>query len=125
MVGQQLVAYTKTRDLNAAIELLTALKDAIRGYEPGLCSLAEAHHKKGEYEKAAAVALDAHERALRSPEWNNPVPPAPLQIAARAFRKLASAAKKAGRPAEAAKWYGNLERIGQATETDRRRYSLR
>jgi hypothetical protein len=119
-LGMLLTDEACVRDLNTAVACLAPIYRSTRTYEPALCWYADALYKQGDYDAAAAVAMNLHQRALRSAEWRSAPPPAPLQLAAKAYRAAAKAAKKAGDRARAAQLFQAIVDLGLATNTDRR-----
>ncbi len=85
-LGALLVEEALIRDLERGIPLLEAVFQSTRDYEPLLCTYAQAIYKSGNIQKAAAVAIELHRRAKKSKEWKDSVPPAPMRIAAMAYR---------------------------------------
>jgi len=74
-----------------------------------------------EYSRAAQVALELNQRALRSPECvKYGMPTAPLATAAKAFRALAKLHKKEGQRADAVAALKRILELNLATEGDRR-----
>jgi hypothetical protein len=108
------------RDLQRGIPLLETVFQSTRDYEPLLCSYAEAIYKTGDFEKAAAVATELRRRAKESKEWKDSIPPAPMGIAAKAYRAGIKQLKKGGDVKEAFAVSEKLLQTGVATENDRR-----
>jgi tetratricopeptide (TPR) repeat protein len=122
-LGSMLVEEKIIRNLDEGEKILRFVADNTNEYEPCLCAYAELFYKREEYEKAAIIALDANNRALHSAEWKDGVPPAPIGIAGMSYRALGRASKKAGDLAGAKKWFGELIKLGVATENDKKIYS--
>ena len=118
--GFMLVENALMRNLNEAERILKFVAENTQEYEPCLCPYAELYYKRGNYKKAAEIALNAYERAKKSPEWKTTIPPAPLGIAGKAYRALGKKAKKQRRIKEAAKWYQKIVELGVATENDKK-----
>lgn len=113
-----LVKNAKIRDLDRAEAILSRLWETADKYEPGFCTYAELFYKRGEFKRSAVVALEAHSRALASPEWAEDPPPAPLNLAAKAYRALGRQSKKAGDLDLAAHYYQQVVDLDRATKTD-------
>ena len=91
-----------------------------KNYEPSLCFYAEAFYKKGDYEAAARVAIDAHQRALSSENWKDNPPPAPVTIAGKSYRAIGKQAKKSGDVEKAIGYFGKIIELGVATDNDKK-----
>jgi hypothetical protein len=89
-------------------------------YEPLLCSYAEAIYKTGDFEKAATVATELHKRAKNSKEWKQNIPPAPMRIAAMAYRAEIKQLRKDGKVREALSVSNSLLSTQAASENDRK-----
>lgn len=70
-LGSLLIDELIIRDLDRGERILQFVFNGTDEYEPCLCSYAELFYKRGMYEKAAEVALQVHERAVKSAkaEW--------------------------------------------------------
>ncbi len=119
-LGIILVREALIRDLDKAISCLEPLFSSTIQYLPALCSYAEALYKQGQYIKAARVAEELHERAKRDPEWKGTIPPAPLSIAASAYRAEAKRQNKMGHLEQARNYFEKLMKTGFASENDQR-----
>lgn len=117
-LGFLLVDEALTRDLDRAEKILRFVYENTAEYEPCLCAYAELYYKKGGYEKCEEIALNIHDRATKSAEWKSDPPPAPVNIAGKAYRALGKAAKKMNHPDEAIKWFQKIKKLGVATEND-------
>ena len=123
MLGKMLIDEAQIRDLDEGLPLLEGIYNSTKTYEPILCSLVEGFYKHGQYARAAAVALELHERATNDPEWSgSAVPPAPMCLAAKAFRAEANRLKKAGQYPEALEVMRELIATGESSERDRKRF---
>lgn len=118
-LGIVLVREALIRDLDKAIGCLEPIFSSTTQYHPALCFYAEALYKRGQYVEAARIAEDLHRRAERDPEWKGIIPPAPLSIAASAYRAEAKRQKKEGHLSEAKTYFEKLLNTGQASENDR------
>lgn len=121
-LGSLLVNEAIVRDLERAIPLLEKLFKSTQSYDPLLCSYADALYKAKEFEAAAEVASALHQRAESSEEWEDFVPPAPMRIAAKAYRAQVRQFKKKGQLKEAVEVSEKLLKTGAATENDERIY---
>jgi hypothetical protein len=121
-LGALLADEALIRDLDRAIPVFEAVFSSTDRYEPLLCSFAEAVYKTGDYEKAASVATELHNRAKRAQKEFGCVPPAPMRIAAKALRARTKHLKKEGDARGALSVSEELLRTGCATETDRRNH---
>jgi len=119
IMGIILVREALIRDLDKAIAYLEPIFSSTKRYLPALCSYAEALYKQGQYVEAARVAEDLHRRAEKDPEWERTIPPAPLSIAASAYRAEAKRQKKEGHLTEAKASFVKLLDTGMASENDR------
>lgn len=119
-LGSLLADDAPIRDLERAEEYLRFVFESIEEYEPCLCSYAELFYKKGDFEKCAEIALNAIERAKKSSFWCESVPPAPANIAGKAFRALAMKAKKAKDIEKSKRFLVNIIGLGVATENDKK-----
>jgi hypothetical protein len=119
-LGALLVEEAPVRDLERGIQLLEAVFDSTRDYEPLLCTYADAIYKSGDFHEAAAVAAELHRRAEESGEWKDCVPPAPMRIAAKACRARIKQLKKDGKLKEAFAVSETLLQTGAATDNDQR-----
>lgn len=108
------------RDLKKGIYYLGTVYNNTKSYYPQLCSYAEAFYKVGKYLKAAEVALELHRRAQGSPEWKNKVPPAPMNIVAKAYRAKAKEYKKNGEIKQAILLFQRLVDMNMITNNDRK-----
>ncbi len=119
-LGALLVDEALMRDLDRGIPLLEAVFQSTQDYEPLLCSYAEAIYKTGDFEKAAAVATELYRRAKSSKEWKQNIPPAPMRIAAMAYRAEIKQLKKDGKISEALSISNALLNTGAASDNDRK-----
>jgi hypothetical protein len=119
-LGALLVDEALIRDLEHGIFLLEAVFQSTQDYEPLLCSYAEAIYKTGDFEKAAVIATELYKRAKSSKEWKQNIPPAPMRIAAMAYRAEIKHLKKGGKVREALSASNNLLNTGAASENDRK-----
>lgn len=119
-LGFILVGEAIIRDLDEAEPILAFVAENTQEYEPCLCPYAELYYKKGNYKRAAEIALDAYNRAKQSPEWKDVIPPAPIGIAGMAYRALGRNAKKQGKIKEAAEWYQKIVDLEIATDNDQK-----
>jgi len=117
-LGNILVNHPLVRDLERGIMLLESAFLATATYEPVFCSYAEALYKAGEYQKTADVATELHRRACASEEWKGSVPPAPMNIAGKAYRAIVRGLRKEGRLEEAMRISERLLGTGAATKND-------
>jgi len=117
-LGSMLVDHPLVRELERGIALLECAFLATTDYEPVFCSYAEALYKTGDYEKAAAVAAELHKRACASEAWKSGAPPAPMRIAAKAYRAIVRGMRKQGRLAEALQVSGKLLETGASSTND-------
>lgn len=113
-----LVRNPELRDLDQAEEILDPLWNGTEHYIPCFCSYVEIFYKRGDYERCAELALELHERALNEPVEFGAPPPAPIRLAAKAFRALGRDAKKRGDTAAAAQQFCKIVEIGEATDND-------
>jgi tetratricopeptide (TPR) repeat protein len=116
-LGNLLVNEALIRDLGKAEKVLEFIYTSTKNYEPPLCAYAELFYKKGNYTKCAQIALDIHNRAERSEEWDL-TPPAPMRIFGKAYRALGKQAKKDKRFNKAIKYFQKMKSLGVATEND-------
>lgn len=119
-LGFMLVGEAIIRDLDEAERILAFVAENTQEYEPCLCPYAELYYKRGNYKKAAEVALDACERVKHSPEWKDDILPGPIGIAGMAYRALGRNAKKQGKIKEAAGWYQKIVNLEIATDNDQK-----
>lgn len=119
-LGLLLVDEAPIRNLERGISLLEPVFQSTQDYEPLLCSYAEALYKIGDYEKAATVATELHRRAKNSKEWKKNIPPAPMRIAAMAYRAEIKQLRKDGKNNEALSVSNALLNTGAASENDRK-----
>ena len=119
-LGALLVDEALIRDLKRGIPLLEAVFQSTQDYEPLLCSYADAIYKTGDFEKAAVVATELHRRAKNSKEWKQNVPPAPMRIAAMAYRAEIRQLKKDGKIKEAVSVSSALLSTGAASDNDQK-----
>jgi tetratricopeptide (TPR) repeat protein len=122
-LGTILVEEALVRDLERGIAILETVFQSTTDYEPRLCAYAEAIYKTGDYREAAEVATELHKRAKSSREWHNQPPPAPMRIAAKAYRAYIKQLRKEGRTDEALAMSRELLRTGAATENDQRNHA--
>lgn len=108
------------RDLKRGIYYLGIVYSSTKSYYPQLCSYAEAFYKLGKYLKAAEIAFELHRRAQESSEWKDKVPPAPVSIAAKAYRAAAKEYKKNGESKKAIFLFQRLIDMNMATDNDRK-----
>lgn len=120
VLGGLLVEEAMIRDLQRGIPLLESVFQSTQDYEPLLCTYAEGVYKTGDYQKAAAIATELHRRAKKSNEWKDIVPPAPMRIAAMAYRAQIKQLKKDGKTKEALAVSEKLLHTGAATDNDQR-----
>lgn len=118
--GFLLINEVLIRDLKKGMYYLGTVYNNTKSYYPHLCSYAEAFYKLGEYLKAAEVALELHRRAQKSNEWKDKVPPAPMGIAAKAYRAKAKEYKKNGEIKQAVLLFQRLIDMNMATDNDRK-----
>ena len=119
-LGALLVQEALIRDLAQGIPLLETVFQSTQDYEPLLCAYAEAIYKSGDFQKAAVVATELHRRAKKSKEWKDRVPPAPMRIAAMAYRAHIKQSQKDGKAKEAFAVSERLLQTGAATDNDQR-----
>ena len=119
-LGKVLVERVLIKDFERGIPLLDTVFQASRDYMPSLCSYAEAIFKTGDFQKAAAVATELHRRAKESEKCKFGIPPAPMRIAAMAYRAHIKQLKKEGNPKEAFVVSEKLIQTGVATDNDQR-----
>jgi hypothetical protein len=119
-LGLLLIDEALVRDLERGISLLEPVFQSTQDYEPLLCSYAEALYKMGDYERAASVATELHKRAKNSNEWKRNIPPAPMRIAAMAYRAEVKQLRKDDRDNEALSASNSLLTTGAASENDRK-----
>ena len=117
-LGHILVDQPLVRDLERGIGLLGSAFLASTAYEPVFCSYAEALYKAGEYQKTADVATELHRRACVSEEWKSSIPPAPMNIAGKAYRAIVRGLRKEGRLEDAMRMSERLLGTGAATKND-------
>jgi len=119
-LGSLLIEEAQVRDLERGLAYLEQTYKATRGYEPAFCAYAEGLYKRGAYREAARVATELRERAQRDLRWRETIPPAPMSIAAKAYRAEAKRLKKEGNLQEALKVLQELIQTGLATANDQR-----
>ena len=119
-LGVILVEEASVRNLERGIALLETVFQTNRGYDPYLCSYAEAIYKAGDYRKAADIAFELHRRAKRSKEWKDSPPPAPMRIAAKALRAEINKLRKSASYKDALSISGKLIQTNFATSNDRK-----
>lgn len=119
-IGSLLIDVAIIRDLEKGISYLRVVFDNTTDYYPQFCSYAEAFYKLGNYLKAAEIALELHRRAERSPKFKDRVPPAPMNIVAKAYRAEAKKHKKEGEIKQAISLFQKLVEMNLATDSDKK-----
>lgn len=119
-VGSLYINEAIIRDFKRGVYYLGIVYSNTKSYYPQLCSYAEAFFKLGKYLKAAEIALELHRRAQESSEWKDKVPPAPMSIAAKAYRAAAKGYKKNGEYKKAIFLFQRLIDTNMATENDQK-----
>lgn len=119
-LGRILVEEALVRDSAAAVTILEAIYRTISAYEPSMCFYAEALYQLGDYLQAAQVGVDLHTRAQGDPLFHDDIPTRPLDVAAKSYRALYRAAKKAGNSSLAAQHLQSIVQLGVATEHDQK-----
>jgi len=94
--GRLLIDEKIVRDLEKGITILEELYINETDYEPTLYHYADGLYKKGEFEKAAEVALELINRAAKTELFKDGVPPGLKKIAAKVDRALIRKYKKEG-----------------------------
>ncbi len=119
-LGKLLIDEAIVRDLDRGIFLLGQVYDNTTDYEPELCSYADALYKANRFQEAADVAISLNKRASKSQRWRDSIPPAPMAIAARAYRAQVKQYKKENQLKKAIMASTRLLETGCATDNDKR-----
>lgn len=93
-IGMLLVNEAIVRDLEKGLSYLEIVFKNTTKYEPVLCSYAEGFYKLKDYDKAAEVGIDLLGRIRQDKEMQSIIPPAVLQIIAKAYRSKAKEDKR-------------------------------
>lgn len=119
-VGSLYIDEAIIRDIKKGISYLGAIFNNTTDYYPQFCSYAEAFYKCGDYFKAAEIALELHNRAKKSSEWKDSIPPAPMHLIAKSYRAAAKEKKKEGEIRKAISLFQKLVDMNLATENDKK-----
>ena len=119
-LGHVLVDEAKVRDLDRAIPLLEYVYNSLQAYTPDLCSYADALYKNGDYTESANVAMQLTKWAQQETPKGEIVPPAPLKIAAKAYRAQVKSLAKSEQYDKAIIASSKLLESGFATNNDER-----
>lgn len=119
-IGMLLVDEAIVRDLEKGLSYLEIVFKNITDYEPVLCSYAEGFYKLKDYDKAAEVGIDLLGRIKRDKERQSIIPPAVLQIIAKAYRSKAKEDKQNCNIDQAIVSLKRLIDMDIATENDRK-----
>ena len=72
------------------------------------------------YTLKVEISYLSHDEYIKSHNWQDDIPPAPLSIAAKALRKLAKNSLKIKDKVNALKYFLRIEKINQLTDSDKK-----
>lgn len=120
LLGALVIEEALIRDLPKGLSYLARVYRETTNYIPQLCSYADGLYKVGAYRDAAEVATELHRRARCDPKWGDSPPPAPLRLAAKAWRAEVRQLQKQRRAIDALEASRELIGTHAATPNDHR-----